>query len=83
MDDEQLPKQMLYGELSYCNRDARGQKKRQRLHQDIRKFELLPGSLETLTTQRSSWRSVCGDVGAKCEAKHHERMGQGRQQLWN
>ena len=54
MDDERLPKQTLYGELSYGDRDAGGQKKH---HIDyikilfFRKIELLPGSLDTLSTQ--------------------------------
>ena len=76
MNDERVPKPILYGELSYGNRDVAGPEKR---HEDYIKtlnckLETPPDSLDALSTQRNSWRIACPAGAAKCKEKHHERM---------
>ena len=76
MDDDRLPKQILYGELSTGRRKAGGQKKR---HKDyvktvLKKFDIPPDLLETCAVDRSVWRSKCYEGERKCEQKRNERM---------
>ena len=58
INDERLPKQILYGKLSCGNRDAGGQMKRHKecMKTLLSKIEILPESLEALSIQRNSWR---------------------------
>ena len=57
MEDDRLPKQILYGELSSGVRKAGGQKKR---HKDyvksvLKKFEIEPNMLESFAKDRGGW----------------------------
>ena len=61
MDDERLPKQVLYGELVRGQRLQGGQKKRYKdfLKVTLRKCPINPNELEVLAQDRASWRGTC------------------------
>ena len=76
MDDDRLPKQILYGELSTGRRKAGGQKKR---HKDLiktvlNKFDIAPDMLESFAADRGDWRNKCYEGAGSCERKRNERM---------
>ena len=71
MDDDRLPKQILYGELSTGQSRAGGQRKR---HKDLmktalNKFDIASNMLETFARDRSDWRKKCFKGASKCEQK--------------
>ena len=61
MDDERLPKQVLYGELVQGRRLQGGQKKRYKdfLKVTLKKCHINPNELEVLAQDRASWRRTC------------------------
>lgn len=61
MEDERLPKQVLYGELVQGQRLQGGQKKRYKdyLKVALKKCHINPGDLELLARDRATWRRVC------------------------
>ena len=81
MDDNRLPKQVLYGELSTGERKAGGQKKRHKDHVKtvLKKFEIVPETLETYAADRSGWRAKCYQGAKKCQQSRNELMRLRRQ----
>ena len=81
MEDDRLPKQILYGELAIGARRAGGQRKRHKDHVKtvLKKFEIPPDSLETYAADRPGWRAKCHEGAKKCEKKVNERMRLRRQ----
>ena len=61
MEDERLPKQVLYGELVQGQRLQGGQKKRYKdfIKVALKKCDINPGDLELLARDRATWRQVC------------------------
>ena len=81
MEDQRLPKQILYGELSTGARSVGGQKKR---HKDyiktiLKKFEIPHKIFESQAADRAGWRSQCHTGAVKFEHYRNERMRQRRE----
>ena len=59
MDDNRLPKQLLYGELSEGIRSVGGQLKRYKDHvkKTLRACHIQPTAIETLAADRTEWRA--------------------------
>ena len=76
MEDDRLPKQLLYGELIEGRRSAGGQKKRHKDHIKtiLKKCDINPSTLESLAADRSEWRSVCYRGVEVLEERIHENM---------
>ena len=81
MNNERLPKQILYGEMREGRRSVGGQRKRHKDHVKsiLRKFEINPSHLENLAADRAEWRSICHKGAAIFEEKMHESMRQRRE----
>lgn len=69
MDDERLPKAILYGELAEGRRSRGGPKKRfkDQLKANMKKCNIPNGQLEALAHDRSHWRQTCRDGVVKFE----------------
>ena len=81
MDDNRLPNQVIYVELSTGERRVEGQKKR---HKDqiktvLKKFKVAPEILETYAADRSGWRTKCHEGAKKCQQSRKELMRLRRQ----
>ena len=81
MDDNRLPKQALYGELSTRERRSGGEKKR---HKDqiktiLTKFIVAPEMLETYAADRSGWLTKFHEGPKKCRQGQNELMRLQRQ----
>ena len=81
MEDDRLPKQLLYGELIEGRRSAGGPKKRHKDHIKtiLKKCDINPSSLESLAADRSEWRSVCYRGVEVLEERRHESMRRRRE----
>ena len=81
MDNDRLPKQVLYGEISEGRRSVGGQKKRHKDHVKsiLRKYDIDPSHLENLASDRAKWRNVCHRGARIFEEKRHEEMREKRE----
>jgi len=70
MNDDRLPKIILYSKLQQGTRSCGGQKKRFKdcLKANLKKCNIEPNELEDLAADRSGWRSLWKDSVQQFEA---------------
>ena len=71
MSDDRIPKQLLYGELSYGKRTAGGQRKRFKdsLRVSLKDFNVSTESWESLASDRAIWRHTITKGAAVAETR--------------
>ena len=81
MDDERLPKQVLYGELAIGQHLVGGQKKRFKdfTKAALKKCHIPPQELETLARDRTTWKSACHRGLSQLEKDRNDHREQLRQ----
>ena len=90
MPENRIPHQVFYGELKTGHRSVGGQKKRYRdqLNSWLKQSGILPGQLELLASDRSTWRGLVNQASETFEARRtaarmqhrerrHERQNRG------
>ncbi|KAJ8360020.1 hypothetical protein SKAU_G00165450 [Synaphobranchus kaupii] len=75
MPEDRLPRRVLYRQLRLGHRSAGGQKKgfKDQLKISLRKCGLDPGSLETMASDRTTWRRSCHEGVQLADKKWAEK----------
>ena len=74
MDDNRLPKQVLYGELSTGERRAGGRKNshKDQIETVLKSLKVALELLETYAADRSGWRTKCHEGAKKCQQNRND-----------
>ena len=80
MPSERYPRRVLYGQLAEGTRPAHGPKKRYKDHikKTMKSFGIDPATLESSSSDRSTWRSMCHDGAMTFEANRAEKRREKR-----
>ena len=80
MPPERYPRRVLYGQLAEGTRPAHGPKKRYKDHikKTMKSFGIDPTALESSSSDRNAWRSMCHDGANLFEANRTEKRREQR-----